>query len=326
LSTERAGSPPGAERDVSAVEAFLLRYLSEHPKRGFGAIVRAVQAECRVSRSTAAHHLARLVRLGEVTLLPNRTYVAASSGPFYSRPTIEIRRFEGMGVVRPDGTAIGISRMQFRVVAGRLEHYDVGYVAAPEKFQWECSLPTRLGRNSISESVAPATYRIDFEEPLSARNPDWQWLLIRTQMPVVFHMARSRERKGTGGASKTVTEEAEYIQVSPEGTLVRRRFAPDALLRIELALPEEYPIGPVVAHARFVADPNRIDRSEERRIQQLTRDPDGTYGLRAMRSMFVLSVPSPQLDRRYSMEWSLPTIAQRRRWLGGARRGDKAPR
>jgi hypothetical protein len=145
-------------------------------------------------------------------------------------------------------------------------------------------------------------------------------------MPTVFHMTRRREGGDAGKTSQSVTEEAEYIQVSPEGTLVRRQLAPDALFRIELVMPEDYPISGIEARARFVADPNRIDRAEEVRIQRLTRDPDGVFGLRCLRSMYVLSVPSPQMDRRYSIEWQLPTPGQRKRWIDGTRRSPASPR
>ncbi len=52
-------------------------------------------------------------------------------------------------------------------------------------------------------------------------------------------------------------------------------------------------------------------------MESLGKERWGQDGFRRIGTTLALTVPRPRLDRRYGVEWGLPTTARRDRWLPG---------
>jgi hypothetical protein len=306
---------------VGPVESFLIRHVRANPGVRFGAIVHAAQAAQHVPRRTAATHLARLVRFGELILLPDRTYVVGDPSAPAARAIVEIRWYSVMIVVSPDGTARLFQEREFRVVSGQLDHIEFSTPRPARHFIWWCTATGTSSRISALRSPSHmATDSFEFAPPLVARRAAWQRLCVSLDLPQWFRMAytpsaaqRSRD------ARDDPTLVSESIEVPSQGARFGHQLAPDAQLRLQMVFPERYPIGPTRCRVRFQMEPGRIDSVEEQRLARLRVDESHQDGLRQFGSIFTLSVPQPLLDRSYELELGLPTVAQRTRWLATQR-------
>jgi hypothetical protein len=309
---------PGEAGDAR-VDSFLTQLLATSPGLRFGAIVRAAQIECRVSRATAARRLARLVRFGELVLLPDHTYAPAGSGGDRSRAVVELRWVEQLVTVLPSGAGRVFQHREFRVVSGTLDFFDFAFNRRPQQFSWWLSARGRLNRSARAAAGTPMfSYRIDLESPLTSRKAEWQHLLISGELRDWFRMAKGAPAfPGASGIPDDPAKEFLCSVLPLHGRVYDHRLSPDAFLRLQVTLPERYPVHSPRLRVVWQTDPGRSDRTELVRLQAAARGEDRQDGLRATSTTFTLSVPQPRLDRRYCIEWTLPTAARRRSWLAG---------
>ena len=313
---------PKLDADTPDIEGFLVRYVRANPGSRFGAITQATQLACHVSYRTAAWHLARLVTYGEITLLRNRTYSIPEAPPSSARALLEVRWDSQYLTGYPDGTARELKQQEFRVVSGLLKYREWNYPTKPRQLTWWSTVPgrvvyvpPRLSKNRLN------TFRAMFEKPLSARDSTWHRAEVIVEMASWFRMARKASKASpTGGSVSKSVSESEWNGLPSQSSRHGYRFSADAYLRLHVVLPERFPVGRVGYHVRFMLDDSRFDAHEERRLADLTSDRNTLDGLRQYGRILVLSVPQPRLDRRYEIEWRLPSTATRDRWLAASHR------
>ncbi|MCI4336601.1 MAG: hypothetical protein L3K17_05325 [Thermoplasmata archaeon] len=301
----------------SQLDTFLTNYVGSKPGVRFGELTQAAQVACQVSRGTAARHLARLVRYGDLTLLPDRTYLVGGPSASDLRPVLEIRWFEGTVTVHPDGSARVAFHREFRVISGQLDFFTFFSPKPPRQFVWWCTAASHATRiPDIRSQSREFTYRIEFEPPLSSRNAKWQRMHIDVELPTWYRMSRAPSREpGNAMPPGDAGWEAESIEVEAQARSYAQRVAPDAHLRLQVVLPPGYPSGRLRGRVSFQNKPSRTDPVEEARLAALELDRRGQGGLRRAGDAFTLSIPRPRLDRRYELHWALPTALQRTRWL-----------
>jgi hypothetical protein len=299
------------------VEAFIATYVRSHPGSAFGVLIQALRTEFGVSRSTAARYLSDAVRYGEVARLPDQTYVASGLETYSTRPVVEVRRHHEIFLVAPNGRVTAFLEEEFRVVSGRLDHIEVRLPRVPRNPDWWLSWPARasgVAPDNTPESVY--TIRHDFFRPLTPRRTEWQQLYASFGAPHSYRMARSdRTLPSTSDPRRDPAYASEAIEVRSELPRFRRRLAPDAHMRVQVVLPDGYPIGSIRCRVFLQTESNRRDLLEEERVVRLTKEPASRDGLRRAGSIIVLTVPRPKIDRVYWLEWELPTRVQRNRWL-----------
>jgi hypothetical protein len=310
-----------ADSRAEPVESFLLRYVRANPGLEFSAIIQATQASCHVSRATAARHLSRLVGLGGVKLRPDRTYVLGEPMSPAPRAVIEIRWSDEAVIVRPDGTARVFTQREFRVVSGRLEHLEFTLPKPARQFIWWCTSAGQLTEIPASRSrTRECTYHLEFTTPLTAQKPSWQWISVNADLPRWYRMAAgapAKSRRVT--AHNKFDTESESILVPSQNQRFRQRLTTDAHLRLQVMLPEGYPVGQARCRVRFLTEEDHVDSAEELRVAELGRNPSNQDGFRRFGNTFTLSVPRHMLDRRYEIEWGLPLPTLRNRWLNAQR-------
>ncbi|MCI4324141.1 MAG: hypothetical protein L3K03_09075 [Thermoplasmata archaeon] len=310
----RTGPARSREEDVGP---FLLQYVQANPGLKFGVILRAAQAARNISRATAARHLSRLVRFGEIVLLPNHTYTVGGAPASTTRAMLETRWYDLTVVVQPSGSTQVLIQEEFRVSFGQLDHLDFGWAKPIRKFSWWCTTPGHVSQ--VPAKRAPSgipTRRIEFSSPLTARKPEWQRYCLIAHLPDRHRMSY-RPKTGARGVpmARERVWETESIDFSSQDRRFGQRLTPDAHLRLQVAFPEGYPIGPVRSHVRFQTEPDLVDAFEEFRLAALAKVEWHQDGLQTFGSRFILSVPRPLSDRHYEIEWAIPTAAQRDRWL-----------
>jgi hypothetical protein len=312
------GSPdaPGAQ-----IESFLLRRVRSKPGLGFSAIVDAAQVTCHVSRATAARHLSRLVRFGDVTLLPDRTYVIGESATPGPRPTLELRWVESRTFIRADGTAWSSVDQEYRVASGTLHHFDFFRPKPHRHILWWSTAPSHVTRIPTGPGHAlQGTHRVEFDPPLSSRDATWQRMHLAEEFPMRYRMTQGRVGAASSGASRAgAAQEADNLEVHSQRSNFAQRFSSDARLRLQVILPTGYPIGPAECRVAFPTRTERSDPVEQLRVDTLSRTSRHFEGLRRSGSTLSLSVPRPRLDRRYEIRWTLPTATRRNRWLASER-------
>ncbi|MCI4322700.1 MAG: hypothetical protein L3K03_01530 [Thermoplasmata archaeon] len=238
------------------------------------------------------------------------------------RAVVEIRWSDEAVIIRPDGTARVFTQREFRVVSGRLEHLEFTLPRPARQFIWWCSTAGQL--TEIPAARAPTrecTYHLEFATPLTAQKPSWQWISVNADLPRWYRMAAGTAAKSRGVvAHNKFDTESESILVPSQNQRFRQRLTTDAHLRLQVMLPEGYPAGPAQCRVRFLTEADHVDTTEELRLAELGRNPSNQDGFRQFGKTFTLSVPHHLLDRRYEIEWELPTAAQRDRWLGAKHR------
>jgi hypothetical protein len=317
---------PAPSRDdvlqVTGLDSFLLHQVRTNPGQRFGAIVQAAQAACRVSRTTAARHLSRLVRFGNLTLLPERTYVIADPAAANATAVADVRWSDYTVVINPDGSARIFIDQEWRVVSGEVDHIDFFSPKPPRRFIWWASGAARLTRIPATRAVTrQTTHRLTWETPVTARDPSWQWYRLCYDLHPFYRMAFApRALSRRPGAEMNPEFEFETVEVKSRARPFLQRLVPDAHLRLQVILPEGYPVGRVQSHVRLLAESDRFDLAEERRLARLKEDAGHQYGLRRSGSSFTLSVPRPVVDRHYEIAWTLPTTAAYDRWISAVSR------
>jgi hypothetical protein len=314
--TKEAG--PGA----SHIELFLLRFVRSNPGLRFGALVKAAQAGRRVPRTTTARHLARLVRLGDVTLLPDHTYVLGQSSTAPGRPVVEVRWYEVTSVLRPDGSARIFTEEEWRVVSGQLDNIEFTHPKPTRQFVWWCSEAGQLARIPAQRSPSRlAMHRIEWDRPLNPRKSSWERICVSRDLPRWYRMVREAGPEGRSPPSgEPLSQESDSVGLPSHGRRFGVRLAGDAHLRLMVVLPDGYPVGPIRCRVRFQAESGRTDTAEEHRLAKLGTDPWHQDGLRRFGPTLTLSIPQPLLDRDYQIEWALPDRTRRNLWLAGQRR------
>jgi hypothetical protein len=304
-----AEEPTASEARRTEVQSVLLRHVRDHPGLSFGALVRWGSAEHRYSRTTVARHLAQLVRFGDVVNRPDHTYVPAGGTGGVSRPLVEFRSVDDLVRVAPDGSVNELFEMEFRVLAGSLEHLEVPFVSPGTAPQWWCTLAAQApSSRSTSAHDRPATFQIDFAQPLTARTRAWQRFSVSMLLELPYQMARRSSR--TAGPARC----SESIQIAKEARRFSRRLAPDGHFRLRILFPARYPVGRARVRVVFVTELGRTDPLEEARVKELSRDAWHQDGFRRSDSALILSVPRPLLDRRYVIDWELSTQKATDRW------------
>ncbi|MCI4323945.1 MAG: hypothetical protein L3K03_08035, partial [Thermoplasmata archaeon] len=299
------------------IETFLVRHIRANPGLGFRDLVQAAQLVCHVSRATAARHLSRLVRFGEVALRPDRTYSLAEPTAPAPRPIVEVRWFDLDLLIRPDGTARAFEQREFRVVSGQLDHIEFTHPKPMRQFTWWCSTPAHMSTiPSIRSTTRLSTHRFEFATPLTARSSAWHRIQIAVETPVWYRMAYDPgHRAPRVPLPNEPSKESESIEVPSHGHRFGQRLAPDAHLGLHIVLPKGYPIGPARSRVRFLTEPGRVDLAEQLRVAKLKEDEWHQDGLRRFGTTFTLSIPRPKLDRHYEIQWTLPDPTHRARWL-----------
>jgi hypothetical protein len=307
---------------VTGLDSFLLLHIRTNPGQGFGAIVQSAQAACRVSRTTAARHLSQLVRFGGLTLLPERTYVIADRAAANATAVADVRWSDYTVVINPDGSARIFIDQEWRVVSGEVDHIDFFSPKPPRRFIWWSSTAARLTRIPATRAVTrQTTHRLTWETPVTARDPAWQWYRLCYDLRPWYRMAFSpRALPRKVGVEPNPEFEFETVEVKSRARPFLQRLVPDAHLRLHVILPEGYPFGRVQCHVRLLAESDRFDGSEERRLARLEEDAWHQYGLQRCGTSFTLSVPRPLVDRHYEIAWSLPTAAKYAHWLAAVSR------
>jgi hypothetical protein len=316
--------PEGADADptlaspgLAEIDSFLIQHIRDNPGTRFGAIVQAAQSSRRISRAAAAKHLSRLVRFGDVRLLPDHTYIIGESTASTSRATTEDRWLNQVVIIRPDGSARLVLEQEFRVVLGQLDHLEFVDPKAPRQFIWWCTAAGHLTK--LAAMRAPTrlpTHNLGFTIPLTARNPAWQRVCQNLDLPHWYRMAYSpRPRSSTSRGRGEPEHESESITYLSQDRRLGHRLTSDAHLRLQVVLPEGYPVGPARFRVHFVTEPGVVDSAEEMRLAKLGDDESRQEGFRRAQGILTLSVPRPRLDRRYEIEWTLPTTTERSRWL-----------
>jgi hypothetical protein len=317
-------APGNSDRGVGTVEAFLVEYIRSHPGLRFGVIVQATQQACRSSRATTAKHLARLVRFGELVLLPDHTYVRGEPTSATARATLEYRSMNTTLIISASGSAQALLEPTFRVVAGELDHMEFQFPYSVRHPRWWRTMAGQEGRLPDPPPSRTNTYRLDFGTPLTARRPVWQSICLSLVIPGAFRMSRPSSiatRKGAGRES--ATRETLDVPVSSQGRRFGRCFAPDARLRQQAIFPIGYPVGAARGRVLYLTEPDRRDTEEEARIEKLAENRGYLDGLHRVENMLSLSVPRPRLDRIYGVEWDLPTRPQFDHWRARERAGHR---
>jgi hypothetical protein len=317
VSELRAPVVDSPDAHLGPVEWFLVQHLRAHPGLSFGAIIQAASSECGVSRTTAARYLSQLVRFGEVTLLPNRRYFVGGVDAPVARPTVETRWYEEVYTLFPDGSAEQYTNQEFRIVSGRIEHLEVNYSRPPEQFEWWTDLPAKASRiPSSREPNRMYSVRLDLAQTLSAREPHWHRLRTNARQARWCRMAQGTwTERGAFEMPKVVTHGTASVQTPSQSRRFSERYSSKGQMRLQVGFPEGYPFGPARVHVRFETESSRTDAAEEARLKSLSEDPMRQEGFRRTASGVSLSVPDPQLDRVYEVEWQLPTVVQLDRWL-----------
>jgi hypothetical protein len=306
-----------AARDVDSV---LIRIVRARPGLEFGNIVRVAQVDHRIPRTTTARHLARLVRFGDLTRLPNRTYITSDSAPSIPRAVLEVRNYGMIIVIHPDGSARTFMQQEFRVVTGQLDHLEFFTISSVRGLSWWCSAAARGSRIPRSRSpTGQPSLRVDLQTPLVARKASWQWIYAEGDFREPYRMAFNPTGAATKGAAPGAPTELEWIRINSQGPRFGRCVHADAHLRLQIVFPEGYPVKSTRCGVRLETDTTRTDLAEEARLAKLAEDEWHQDGLQRSRTAVTLSVPRPLLDRRYEIEWGLPTTRQRDLWLSGKR-------
>jgi hypothetical protein len=309
-----SGNPSSAPTHL---DDFLLRFVRARPGVTYEQISRPARLACAVSRSTATRHLARLVRFGDLNLRSDHTYAVGEPRVPDANAVVEYRWIDDATVIGPDGIATFFMQREFRVVSRQLDHMEIAHPKPVRQLSWWGSMPARV------RLIPPAgnpdrdyVHHFEFQSPLPARNSVWQWLRVSEALPRWFRMAR---KPSTGRSRGPHSIESDYegrsMAILSHGPRFERRVAPGGHLRLQVILPEGYPIGRVENVVRFTAEPEQFDRAEEHRLSILGQSEWHQDGLRVSGSTFTLSVPRPLVNRRYEIRWNLPSEAERDRWL-----------
>jgi hypothetical protein len=313
-SVGRASASDASEAEKNPVDRSLSRYIRTNPGQRFRSIVRASEAECGVSRATVARHLAKLVRFGDVGILPNRTYFVTGQAKDVGRPTVEYGDFSSTILIRSDGSSYEEMRRKFRVVSGHLGHFELTNPVTPHYIEWFSSVPARsVSSNNSPSSGFMSPFGLEFRKPITGRVADWQVLQCFGEIPRSYPMVESHGARQRPGV--VVRTASAGIYVPSEGPRLHSHLSKDAVAQLQVLFPPRYPIGRSRVRVQYLTERRMVDAAEEDRLKRLSSDPWQTAGFRKLETGLILTVPGPLRDRRYLIEWTLPTDQERNEWL-----------
>jgi hypothetical protein len=315
---EESGAHAPVPVTLSRAANFLLRYLDGNPGQRFGPLVRAIVARSGLSRATVAHHLAELVRLGDVARRADGTYVVARGGTPVGRPVLEVKWQERVYHLYPDGRAVEFLQQEFRVVWGRLEHLEFIFRTAPGSYVWWSSWRSRARSVAIAPRDPPSGLLFEFQEPLTPRDPSWQRFRLTLELPGFSQMSQLGVNRPVSNSPKESPLRESVFTATPSSMLwMQQRFATPSHLHLEVHFPQRYPLPDTKPLVRYETELRHSDSEELDRLTRLSSDPAGQNGFRRAGSAVSLSVPSPVLDRRYEIQWTLPAASPSARWRNG---------
>lgn len=312
-TTERAiDTEPGR----AGLEELLLRLLRDSPRSRFGELLERTRREQELSRATFARHLAKLVRFGDIVLDSDHTYSVRVADGAPPRPAIEIRWDESILVIRPDGSPQAFVTREFRVISGSVEFLDLQFFESPRHFRWWLSAPARLSWTPAQEAPnRQPIARLDLAKPLTARHSEWQRLCVSVEMPPWYPMWRGPgARPLATGAGVRGGRCSEFVELLSHARKYEQRTGPDTILRLQVVLPDGFPLSAPRPRVGISPDRDRTDHQEVRRLKTLGARPDAQVGLRRSGSTMTLTVPRPLLDRAYGIDWGLPLKADFDGW------------
>jgi hypothetical protein len=144
---------------------------------------------------------------------------------------------------------------------------------------------------------------------------------VKADIPNWYRMVRDDSARGRTHRTRIDgTWESDWIGHPSQARRFGQRLTPDACLRLDVVLPDGYPVGDARCRVRLMSDPGRIDSAEQSRLTQLGADEGRQDGLRQSGATLSLSVTRPQLDRMYQIEWRLPDRAKLNRWCDAQRK------
>ncbi|MCI4324113.1 MAG: hypothetical protein L3K03_08935 [Thermoplasmata archaeon] len=219
--------------------------------------------------------------------------------------------------IRPNGTARLSLEKEFRVISGELDHLEFQLPKALHQFNWWSTTAGRVSKIPASRSPNQLPlHRVDFEAPLAARSSTWQRICVNADLPRWYRMAYApKARAPSSPSGKERAWEFESIQVVGQNRLYGQRLTPDAHLRLQVVLPDAYPVDSARCRVRFYHGSGAVDSSEEARLAKLGEDEWRRDGFRRLSNTLTLSIPEPLVDRLYQIEWAIPSTARRDRWL-----------
>jgi hypothetical protein len=303
------GNAANSDSVVTSIDGVLLDFVRSNPGVGFGPIVEAVRGARKVSRATAARHLSRLVRFGDLTLREDRTYVVGEPHSASTRPVVELRWSEAAIIIRSDGSAQALRTQELRVVSGQLSQLEFNHPLPLRRFAWWISVPGRMVRiPAIRSHTVMSMHLFRPLRPLAARDSTWIRICRYEEWPKCFELYAGRRSKGRGGwntAEPRVGNQS--IEIPAQDRCFQQRLSADSALRLVLTLPAGYRARPSRCRVRYLLEPDRIDIVEQARITGLSREKSVQAGLRRAGNATTLTIPRPVLDRYYEIEWTLPT-------------------
>jgi hypothetical protein len=315
VSEDATGPGPGR------IDSFLRELVGAAPGLRYSEIARTTCEALGVAEVTVFRHLTRLIRYGELVVSPRRTYSVPAKPVSTSRAAESTRWYGTTIVLDAEGNMHDFTEREFRVVAGQLDHLEFNFVEPPSQFNLWCSHPSRVVEVPGSKTPSHRTmYRLEFQPPLRARDPEWTRYAGQVSLPRWYRMSSDpsvpspAEHAGRRGRWETCT-----IQVPRYLPRFERILPDNARLFLQVVLPWGYPIGPVVSQVRFLSDERRVDEIESRRLDSLKGEAAGAGGFHRSGNVLSLAVPKPLSDRVYEIAWQLPTVARRERWLASTR-------
>lgn len=308
----------GTRNAARSIDDYLIAYVRSHPGRRFGDLVRAAQTDLRISRRTCAWHLARLVRFGDLEVGADHAYAIGNPSAPNSLPIVELRWYDQLHVIAPDGTTDYHVTREFRLLSGRMEHMEVYFDPPARLFSGWSSEPSQYRPVSADEaSTGRPAYFIEFAHPLDSRDPRWHRVCFTAEIAGEHPRFYDPAPSGRGGRlAPTDPKDRAWIQVPAQDVRFGRRLTSDSILRLQVALPPGYPVGRPRLRVRLLAQLDRFDAAEETRLARMTEGAWNHGGLRRLGSILTLVVPQPLLDRRYEIEWNLPSRSRYETWRG----------
>ncbi|MCI4320483.1 MAG: hypothetical protein L3K23_10225 [Thermoplasmata archaeon] len=324
MERTRESGTPGfrrAEHGPEAIQQFILQHLRANPGLEFGRLVGSAQNACRASRATVARHLAALVGQGEIVRREDRTYILGEPSTLRPRPVIQVRRYDVSSIIRPSGTARFLFHREFRITSGTLDHFEFFCPDPPGVFDWWCTASSRVSRAPRARPPGRQfTHRVDFDPPLRARKSNWHRWDLHVECPAWYRMVDAPVGpSGIGARSDERSLETESNKLESQRPECVQRFAPNAMLSLQVVFPTGYPVGATECRVRSLAQPDRIDAVEQLRMVRLGSEERGRHGLRRQGNTVTLSVPRPLLDRHYELRWVLPETDQWDRWIASGK-------
>jgi hypothetical protein len=306
-----------SELRTQELESAFRAEIQSRPGLKFGELVGGVQRTQRLSRRTIARHLSRLVRFGDVTLLADHSYALGSQGEHAISAEVEYRWEDYTDVIHPDGSALMCSEKEFRMVSGQLDRLEFPLYKPPRLFHWWCTAGGKVSRLPAARSPnSMELYRIEFPTPLTPRDGGWHRYKLSMEFHGIHQMASSPPRASVRrGARAAPPSHSFSATVRSENRTSRIRLSSNAHLRLAVVFPHGYPVDWVRPAIRFGSELGPRDSIEERRVVNLGEEERHSEGLHRTANMVTLSVPRPQMGRNYQIEWALPSVARRDRWL-----------